>query len=211
MIDMYGAWQSIETMQEFLKLSGDLLQLWLTSAMARKTYSRLRFAQQSNVSRDTKVKLLHRMADIDMQSLDYRNAIRVFEQIRTLDPDDGKARDQLFDMNNRLGQPKQAMVELDNYLNHLLSVNRSAEALEFVNAKILENQNQPALFRRLAEVYRLLGLKEEAISKLEISKEMYLKEGNRSGAIESLVAILALNPPNVSQYQRMLVELQAQK
>jgi predicted Zn-dependent protease len=88
-------------------------------------------------------------------------------------------------------------------------MHRTAEALEYVNAKILENQTQPALYRRLAEIYRLLGRKDEAVNQLEISKEMFLQAGNRSAAIESLMTILALNPTNVSVYQRMLVELQA--
>jgi predicted Zn-dependent protease len=180
--------------------------------MARQTYSRaFRFAQQSNVDRETKVKLMHRMADIDTQSLDWRNAIRVFEQIRILDPDDSKARDMLFDLNLRLGQPNQAMSELDNYLNHLVSLHRSAEALEYINAKILENQTQPILYRRLAEIYNLLGRKDEAINQLEIAKEMFLQNGDRSAAIDAVKAILALNPTNANTYQRMLVELQAEK
>lgn len=200
-----------EAVQEFIKLADTYYRV-ADLASSRKTYSRaLRFAQQSNAGHDTKVKLMHRMADIDLQSLDYRSAIRVFEQIRTLEPDDGKARDMLFDLNFRLGQPDQAMSELDNYLNHLISIRRSAEALEFINAKILENQNQPALYRRLAEIYRLLGRKEEAINQLEIAKEMFLQAGNRPAAIESVMAILALNPANVKIYQRMLVELEAEK
>ena len=110
--------------------------------MARKTYTgAYRYAQQSNIDRNTKVKLMHRMADIDMQSLDWRNAIRVFEQIRTMEPEDGKARDMLFDLNIRLGQENQAMSELDNYLNHLISMHRTTEALEYINTKIAENQN----------------------------------------------------------------------
>jgi predicted Zn-dependent protease len=178
--------------------------------MARKTYSRaFRFAQQSNVNRDVKENLMYRMADMDMQGLDWRNAIRVYEQIRTLEPDDIKARDMLFDLNLRLGQTNQAMVELDNYLNHLFSIHRSSDALEYINAKILENQNQPALYRRLAEVYRILGRKEEAINQLKIAKEMFLQAGNRSAAIESVMAILAYNPQDAAIYQRMLVELQA--
>jgi tetratricopeptide (TPR) repeat protein len=199
-----------ETILEFINLSETHYNL-ADLAMARKTYSRaFRFAQQSNIDRDTKIKLMHRMADIDVQSLDWHNAIREFEQIRTIEPDDCKARDMLFDLNNRLGQPNQAMSELDNYLNHLLSKHRTAEALEYVNVKIHENQNQPALYRRLAEIYRLLGRKDDAVNQLEISKEMFLQAGNRSAAIESLMAILTLNPTNVSVYQRMLVELQAQ-
>lgn len=199
-----------DTIQEFTKLAETYYNL-ADLPMARKTYSlAFRYAQQSNVDRDTKVKLMHRMADIDMQSLDWRNAIRVFEQIRTMEPDDGKARDMLFDLNIRMGQSKQAMSELDNYLNHLISVNRTTEALEYINTKIHENQAEPALYRRLADIYRLLGRKEEAINQLEMSKELFIQAGNRTAAIESLMTILAFNPTNASVYQRMLVELQAE-
>jgi tetratricopeptide (TPR) repeat protein len=200
-----------DTIQEFHKLAETYYSL-ADLAMTRKTYSRaFRFAQQSNVDRETKVKLMHRMADIDVQSFDWRNAIRVFEQIRVLDPDDTKARDMLFDLNFRLGQPDQAMSELDNYLNYLISSKRSDEALEYINTKILENQNQPALYNRLAEIYRLMGRKEEAINQLEIAIEMFLQSGNRSAAKEVVMTILALNPANADTYQKMLVELQAEK
>jgi tetratricopeptide (TPR) repeat protein len=200
-----------ETIQEYLKLAETYYNL-ADLVAARKIYSRaFRFAQQSNVDRETKVLLMHRMADIDTQSLDWRNAIRVFEQIRVLDPDDRKSRDMLFDLNLRLGQSNQAMSELDNYINHLISMHRSDEALDYINTKILENQNQPALYQRLAELYRLLGRKEDAISQLEIAKEMYLQSENRPAAIEIVKAILALNPTNVNAYQRMLSELQAKE
>jgi len=198
-----------ETIQEYLKLAETHYSL-ADLVTARKIYAQaFRFAQQSNVDRETKVLLMHRMADIDTQSLDWRNAIRVFEQIRVLDPDDCKARDMLFDLNLRLGQQNQAMSELDNYLNHLISTQRSNEALEYINTKILENQNQPALYQRLAELYRLLGRKDDAISQLEIAKEMYLQSENRPAAIDIITAILALNPPDANSYQRMLSELKA--
>jgi tetratricopeptide (TPR) repeat protein len=198
-----------ETIQEYIKLAETYYQL-ADLNMARTTYSNtFRFAQQAKVDRETKVKLLHRMADIDMQSFDWRNAIRVFEQIRTLEPDDAKARDMLFELNIRLGQENQAMTELDNYLNHLISLQRTGEALEYINAKIVDNQALPGLYRRSAEIYRLMGQKEEAVSQLEIAKDMYLQAGNRTAAIETLMGIMALNPVNVNFYQRMLVELQA--
>ena len=203
--------KNLEAIQEYLKLAETYYNR-ADLALARKTYTRaFRFAQQSNVDREIKIKLMHRMADIDMQSLDLRNAIRVFEQIRVLDPEDVKARDMLIDLNLRLGQSNQALAELDNYLNHLITLHRSAEALEYINAKILENQNQPGLIRRLAEVYRLSGRKEEAIHQLVIAKEMFLQSENRPAAIESVMAILALNPADAQTYQRMLVELQAEQ
>jgi tetratricopeptide (TPR) repeat protein len=199
-----------DTIQEYIKLAEAYYNL-ADLNMARTTYTNtFRYAQQSKVDRETKVKLLHRMADIDMQSFDWRNAVRVFEQIRTMEPDDAKARDMLFELNIRLGQENQAMTELDNYLNHLISAHRTTEALEYLNTKVSENQALPDLHRRLAEIYRLLGQKEDAVSQLETAKDLYLQAGNRTSAIETLMVILALNPVNVKFYQRMLVELQAE-
>jgi hypothetical protein len=40
---------------------------------------------------------------------------------------------------------------------------------------------------------------------------MFLQNGDRSAAIDAVKAILALNPTNANTYQRMLVELQAEK
>jgi tetratricopeptide (TPR) repeat protein len=199
-----------ESIQEYTKLAESYYNL-ADLPMARKTYNlAFRYAQQSNVERESKIKIMQRLADIDMQSLDWRNAIRVFEQIRNLNPDDEKARNMLFDLNMRLGQVNQAMTELDNYLNHLISSHRTTEALECINNKIHENQSQPTLYRRLAEIYRLLGRKEDAISQLEMAKELFIQAGNRNAAIDALRTILALNPTNASMYQRMLIELEAE-
>jgi tetratricopeptide (TPR) repeat protein len=199
-----------ESFHEYIKLAEAYYNL-ADLPMARKTYNlAFRYAQQSNVEREDKIKILQRLADIDMQSLDWRNAIRVFEQIRNLNPDDEKARNMLFDLNMRLGQAQQAMSEMDNYLNHLISSHRTTEALEYINNRIHENQSQPTLYRRLAEIYRVLGRKEEAISQLETAKELFIQAGNRNAAIDALRTILALNPGNVSMYQRMLIELEAE-
>ena len=90
------------------------------STMARKTYTTaLRFVQQANADRSWNIHILQRMADIDMQRLDWKQAIRVFEQIRTLRPDDEGVRKNLIELNLRLGQPAQANAELENYLAYL--------------------------------------------------------------------------------------------
>ncbi len=180
--------------------------------MAHKTYSRaLRYAQQANADRQIKVKILHLMADIDMQSLDWRNALRVFEQIRTLQPDDEKARGMLVDLNFRLNQSAQAISELDNYLSHLLNSAQHEKALEAITNLVNEYPDLPALHRRMSEIYRQHGRITEAIDALDITGDLYLQAGNKAGAIEAIVALLALNPPNVEQYQQVLAQLRAEK
>ena len=94
---------------------------------ARKTYTKaLRFVQQANADRSWNIHILQRMADIDMQKLDWKQAVRVFEQIRTLRPDDEGVRKNLIELNLRLGQPAQAYAELENYLAFLQSGNHGA-------------------------------------------------------------------------------------
>lgn len=199
-----------EAIKELLRLAEAYYAL-ADLSMAHKTYSRaLRYAQQANADRQVKVKILHLMADIDMQSLDWRNALRVFEQIRTLQPDDEKARSMLVDLNYRLNQPAQALSELDNYLSHLLETAQHEKALEAMTNLINENPDQAALHRRLAEIYRQYGRINEAIDQLDITGDLYLQAGNKAGAIESIMAILALNPPNANQYQQVLAKLRSE-
>ena len=197
-----------ETVHEFLKLA-EVYYSQADLGLARKTYTRaLRYAQQANVDRHSKVNLLHRMADIDMQSLDWRQALRVFDQVRTLEPDDEKARNQLIDLNLRLGQAAQALAELDNYITHLRNTGQEKKALEFLTNLVQENPNQPAMHRRLGEFYRQLGRNEDAIAQLDAAINLFLQAGNRPAAVETVMAILALNPPNVADYQQMLAKLQ---
>jgi tetratricopeptide (TPR) repeat protein len=199
-----------DVLQEYYRLAETYYNL-ADLAMARKTYSRaLKYAQHSNADRQTKAKLMHRLADIAMQSLDLRDAIQMYEQIRTNDPDDIEARSMLYDLNLRLGQVNQAVAELDNYLNYLINNHRTSEAMEFINTKIHENQSQPILYRRLAEIYRLLGRRDDAVNQLDIAKEMYIQSGNQTEAVETIRTILTLNPSNAPSYHRMLVELHAE-
>jgi predicted Zn-dependent protease len=94
--------------------------------MARKTYTTaLRVVQQANADRQWNVHILQRMADIDMQRLDWKQAIRVFEQIRTLRPDDQSARKNLIELSLRMGQPAQAGAELESYFSYLQNSNRA--------------------------------------------------------------------------------------
>jgi tetratricopeptide (TPR) repeat protein len=200
-----------ETIQEFTRLAEAYYSL-ADLVTARKTYTRaLRYAQQINVDRPTKVNILHRMADIDMQSLDWRQALRVFEQIRTLEPDDEKSRTMLIDLNLRLNQSTQALAELDNYIAYLLGAGQSKKALDFLTVLVQENTKQPAMHRRLGELYRQLDRTNDAIEQLDAAADLFVQGGNRPAAIETLIAILALNPADAAGYQQVLSQLQKEQ
>ena len=100
---------------------------------ARKTYTEtLHFAQKTKVDDALRVQILHQMADIDVQLLDWRQSLRVYEQIRTLNPDDGRARARLVELNFRLGQEAQAMTELDQFISRFMADGQTNEAIGFL-------------------------------------------------------------------------------
>lgn len=178
--------------------------------MARKTYTTaLRLAQQGGANRGWTIKLLQRMADIDMQRLDWRQAMRVYEQLRTLDPDNLIARENLIDLNLRLNQTAQAVNELENCLYHLQGAGRSDEAILLLEDMLKNNPQQTLLQRALASVYHQAGRIKDAISQMDSLAENLLSVGDQAGAIEAIEAIIAMNPPNLADYKLALTQLKS--
>lgn len=177
---------------------------------ARNTYtSALRLAQQGGANRAWSIKLLQRMADIDMQHLDWRQALRVFEQLRTLEPDDITTWKNLIELNLRLNQTSQAAVELDNLLTHLEGAERRSEVIPFLEEMVNETPQQTVLRKALAEEYRRAGRIEDAVVQLDALGENLLKIGDRDGASRAIEAIITLNPPNQADYRTLLARIKS--
>lgn len=196
--------ESEEALTEYIKLAEVYYNL-ADLANARITYNEaLRLAQQANIDRSWKVKILHQMADIDMQCLDWRQAVHTYEQVRLLQPDDEKARQNLVDLNLRLGADQQALAEIDNYITYLVNRKQIDPAIQFTARVAAETPDQPAIHRRLAELYRQAGRTQEAINELDTTGDLFMQRGDKASAAEAIMAILALNPPNAGEYQRVL-------
>jgi tetratricopeptide (TPR) repeat protein len=96
---------------------------------AREKYAEgLQLAQRSSGDRSWSVKFLKKLGDIDMQRLAWREALRAFEQVKTFDPSDEDARISLIDLYFRLGNSKQGVAELDDYLKMLFAARKVAQA-----------------------------------------------------------------------------------
>jgi len=201
--------QTNDAINEYVELA-DIYYRLAELDLARKTFTTaLILAQQSQSNREWSIRILRRMADIDMQRLDWKQALRVYEQLRALNPDDIALRKNLIDINIRLNQPNQAAAELDGFLAHLDSSKRRGEAIPLLEALVEENQNNPLLMRYMADEYRRAGRIQEAVAQLDALGAILLDAKNTSGAIQTLEAIIAMNPPNIGQYQAALHNLRS--
>jgi hypothetical protein len=147
------------------------------------------------------------MADIDMQSLEWRQALRILEQIRTLQPDDAAARTQIIALSLRLGQESQAYAELDNYIAYMNSNNQRDRLIQFLEGLVNEYAERIPIRRRLADSYRQAGRLADAVFQLDSIGEMFMQNHDRPAAIQTIETIVALDPPNRDDYLMLLEQL----
>ena len=175
---------------------------------ARQSYlSALRLAQQSRTNCKWAVQILTKVADIDMQRLDWRQASRIFEQLRTLQPEEKSARMQLIDINFRLGQDDAALKEVDDYIKVIEENQSPKESIMFIQELIDERPDKIELRRRLAEAYIRSKQTKKAIEQMDQLADKLLDNGDTWGAIEMLEAIIALNPKNIADYREVLKQI----
>ena len=180
--------------------------------MARKTYmTALRLAQQSSSNRKWSTRILTRIADIDMQRMDLRQALRVFEQIRILQPDDERVRQNLIDINFRIGQESFGIAKLDSFINFLEGKAQRGKAIQFMQSLINDRPEKIEFHRRLADLYQKSGQVPQTIAEMDVMGDLLISAGNKTGAINLIQSILNLNPPNAADYQRLLQQLRNAK
>lgn len=212
LIDMlYEQNKTREAIQQTMSLANIHYQL-AEIDQAREAYaSALQMAQQSNIDNATTIQILYKLVDIDLQRLDLKQAVRLFEQIRTLDANDLNARARLVDLHFRLGKDSAALAETDHTIASLQDKGDIAKAIEFINGIITEHPEKLELRKRLADLYVRNGRRHEAVQHLDAIADALLTAGNTAGAISMLKAIVALNPPNIQEYQMAISQLQAGK
>jgi tetratricopeptide (TPR) repeat protein len=198
-----------DAIREYIELA-DIYYRLAELDNARKTYTTaLRAVQQANADRQWNVHILQRMADIDMQRLDWKQAIRVYEQIRTLRSDDEGARKNLIDLSLKLGQSAQAAAELESYLSYLQTSNNRARTIPFLEDLLVDHPEDGTLIRTLGQAYYQAGRVEDAVAKFDALAESLLEAGKKEEAIVVINQILLMNPPTADQYRQLLMQLQS--
>jgi tetratricopeptide (TPR) repeat protein len=198
-----------DALRQYLQLS-ELYKQMAEIDEARKTLDQaLMLANHPSVDRHRSVEILHQMGDIDLSRLDWRRALRVYEQVAKLDPADDKARHSVIDLNLRIGQEDQAAKELDSYLELLVRANRNQDALDLLEEMAREHPGKQALHSRLADAYRAAGRKADAIAQYDALGEIQLDAGQAEAAARTIQTILSLDPPDAEGYHELLRNLQA--
>ncbi len=197
-----------EAIQEYINLAEVFFPMAELDSARTAYVKAITLSQSLSNGEAVRMKLLQRLADLDIQRLDWESAIATYTEISEVSPGNKKASISIVDLNYRLGKSRQAEQEIGRFLG-LFDPKEHKEVLEdYLNSLKIEIPQEEFIIRQLVDFYTGLGLQEQAISELDGLGDMLLDAGRREDAVAVIQEIVSLNPSNVEDYQKLLGQLQ---
>jgi len=196
-----------DALNQYLQLADAYYQL-AQAERARDIYSEaLRMAPRGTPDGQWEVRILHKMADLDLQRLDWLAAIKSNEEILRIAPDDERAHLSLFRLYPRTGRPHLGLNALDKLIRLYLDARNVDRALVVLEDLIHNEPDSIPLRARGAQLYLNTGKREKALEHLDVLGDLQLEAGQKDAAIKTVTAILALDPPNKAEYVNLYREM----
>jgi Flp pilus assembly protein TadD len=104
-------------------------------------------------------------------------------------------------------QPQRALQEIDELLKAYRAGGKTKRLVPFMEEQARAHPKDIGLRARAAQICIEAGLKNEGITHLNTLGELQLNAGMTQQAIATIRAIIALNPPNVQAYQKLLAQI----
>lgn len=196
-----------EAIDQYLEMA-DVYYRLADLELARKTYGKaLQLAQESRRDQELIVRILRQIADIDLQSLDWRSALQHFEQICTIHPGDLSGIENLVELNIRLGQTNRSEAELIKYLSNITKTGALDQAITFLDRLATENPEQAFVRKYIVEILTNAGRHQEAVNELHSLFDGYVQAGYHQAAAQVIQDLVILDPLNKREYQTVLSQL----
>jgi DNA-binding SARP family transcriptional activator len=208
LIELYkSSGRQDDAIQQYMDLA-NVYYLLAELDLARQTYqSALSLSQQSSSTQKWSLQILNKLADIELQSLDWKSAIRIFEQLRSLQPQEPGPRSTLIDLHLQMGQPNAAMSELESYMKIMENADQFAKCSRFLDDLLENHPAEMGIQRCMMSYYESRGQTPKAIEKLDGLAEKLLKSEEKDACLLTIKNILSLNPANAGEYQKLYNEL----
>lgn len=208
LIDLLKRHGQIDRALEHYTAMGDAYYQLAQVDKARETYQEaLRLANRGSAEHNWQARLLRLIADIDMQRFDWQRALSAYRELREFDPEDERTALTLVDLYYKVGQPVNAIKELDQYLIQLVRSGRGAKVVGILEDMVSQRPSDANLVDRLSRLYLQQHRQEEAIQLLDKLGEAQLEGGDTESAVDTIKKILKLKPPNAASYQQLLAQL----
>lgn len=195
-------------LEQYLQLADAYYQL-ADYDKARNVYQdALNLAPRGSAQRNWTPQVLHKLGDIHVQRVDWRHALPIYEQIKSISPNDERARVALVDLYFKTNQPKRAIKEVDELLAAYKASGKADKIIPILDDQVRAHPADMTLRARLAQAYIEGKRIDEGIQQLDALGDLQINAGKTREAIATIRAIIALNPPNVADYRQLLAQLE---
>jgi tetratricopeptide (TPR) repeat protein len=194
-------------LEQYMALADTYDQLADLDKMREKLQEAMKYVSRAPDSRRWAQRILHKIGDIDMQRIDWRRAIQDYEHIKTIVPEDEKARLMLVELHFKVNDTARAIKDLDDLLVTYSTAGKAAKIIPVLEEQVRARPSEIALRMRLGRAYLSAGLTTQAIEQLDALGDLQLQAGMVKEAVATLKSIIALNPPNIEQYRQVLAQI----
>ncbi|GAB4331039.1 MAG: hypothetical protein Kow00117_16340 [Phototrophicales bacterium] len=176
--------------------------------LSRETFQQAdRLAKRINASPAKIADIKHYLADMDQLRFDTRKAIKTYEEIIDLMPEDERAYRRLVDLYFSQNNPVEAIKNLDRLLGIFTKKRQISKIVQLLEELVKHYPSDTGLRSRLAGIYSKTGRKADAIEQLDALGELQLEAGMHSDARNTIKKIINLKPDNINDYRRLLAQL----
>jgi len=201
----YG--QIDRALEHYLQLADAYSQL-ADYGKARDAYQdALNLAPRGSAQRNWTTQVLHKLGDIHVQRIDWRHALAIYEQIKSIAPGDERARVALIDLYFKTNQPPRAIKEIDELVAAHKSSGKTDKVIPILDDQVRAHPTDMALRARLAQAYIENKHIPEGIQQLDALGDLQINAGMKREAMATIRAIVALKPPNAAEYRQLLAQL----
>ena len=194
-------------LEQYIALADTYDQLADLDKTREKLQEAMKHVPRAPDSKRWAQRILHKIGDVDMQRIDWRRALQDYEHIKTIAPEDEKARLTLVELRFKANDTARAIKELDDLLVAYSTAGKAAKIIPVLEEQVRARPSEMALRMRLGRAYLGAGLTTQAIEQLDALGDLQLQAGMVKEAATTIKSIITLNPPDIEQYRQVLAQI----
>jgi tetratricopeptide (TPR) repeat protein len=195
-----------EALEQYLILGDDYVGTGQWARAIERFSEGVRLATRAGNTGASAIALRHRLAETRARQGDFKGALATYQEIRQQSPDDERAHFYVVDLEFRLGQSSAALRDLEDLLKRYQTPGEPQKTTAVLEALMQNYSSEPGLALRLAQHYGATGAQDKAIATLDALGELQLSTGQKRAAAATIRQIIAMNPPRVEEYKKLLQE-----
>ncbi|MFP4322654.1 MAG: tetratricopeptide repeat protein [Anaerolineales bacterium] len=205
MLESQARWPEVLT--QYINL-GEAYRAQADTSNARMTFDQaMKLAQRIETPQEQVIDIMLKIAEIDMDRLDYAVALRTYQKVVEMAPQHVGARRQMIELYYRQNDYVRGVQEVDKLLQLYARQKRPDLIIEMLERFQRNYPDDMGLRLRLGTVYEQMNRAADAATQYEELRQLQTSAGLHDEARKTIKRIIKLQPEQAGHYQQLLQQL----